>query len=79
MTWLVVEVKMVMVRDLKNKMHMVQAKFILEAALGYRIKITVYQANIKDKQMLRTVLIVYQNRLAKLISDKEVQNKHQQR
>lgn len=79
MTWLVVEVKMVMVRDLKNKMHMVQAKFILEAVLGYRIKITVYQANIKDKQMLRTVLIVYQNRLAKLISDKEVQNKHQQR
>ena len=78
MTWLVVEVKMVMVRDLR-KIHMVQAKFILEAALGYRNKITVYQANIKDKLMLRAVLIVYQNKLAKLISGKEVQNKHQQR
>jgi len=77
MTWPAVAVKIVMVKYLRKTM--VQAKFILEAALAYHKTVTVYQANIKDKLMPRTVLVVYLNRLAKLISAQEVQNQHHKR
>ena len=71
MTWPAVAVKIVMVKYLRKTM--VQAKFILEAVLAYHKTVTVYQANIKDKLMPRTVLVVYLNRQVKLISAQEVQ------
>ena len=60
----------------KHQRAMVQAKFILEAALAYHQTITVYQANIRDRQMQRTELIVYLNKRARLILAQEVQKRH---
>ena len=74
MIWLVV-VQIVIAKRIQKVI--IRAKCISVAALAYPTIVTAFQVSIKGNQMLRTGLIAYRNKAAKLTLDHLVLNSHQ--